>query len=137
MIEQNIPLQQRLQQFERALSLLEQALEKPGLSAIERAGMVQFYEVSCEMSWNLLKEYAEAKGHAVTSPKSAVERAIGLAIVRDAEGWLSLLQNQWMTSEIYDEATAIVVEENIRMKYFPLLAQLHHEFSIMIKEKEA
>lgn len=42
-----------------------------------------------------------------------------------------------MTSEIYDEAIAKTVEENIRMKYFPLLMQLHNQLSSVRKEKKA
>lgn len=64
---------------------------------------------------------------------STAEQELGLKMNQQNSGLQQRFQ--WMTSEIYEEATARVVEENIRMKYFPLLTQLRHEFSTLMKEK--
>lgn len=47
--------QQRFQNFERAFLLLEEAVSIPAPSVVERAGMIQFFEMAFELGWKVLK----------------------------------------------------------------------------------
>ena len=53
---------QRLSNFRKALKNLDTALGVQNPDVVQRAGMVQFFEMCFELSWNMLKDYLEAQG---------------------------------------------------------------------------
>lgn len=97
-------------------------------SDIERAGMIQFFEMSFELAWKLLKDYLEDEGFTVTSPRAALKQAFQAGFIRNGHTWIDALQDRSLTAHTYDEATAIMVENKIRQSYYPMLAQLHRDF---------
>ncbi|MBN2392233.1 MAG: nucleotidyltransferase substrate binding protein [Anaerolineae bacterium] len=125
---QDIRWKQRFQNFERAFTLLEQALQIDAPSDVERAGMIQFFEMSFELAWKLLKDYLEEEGFTVTSPKTALKQAFQAGFIRDGHTWIDALQDRNLTAHTYDEATAIMVENKIRQSYYPILAELYQDF---------
>lgn len=124
----DIRWKQRFQNFERAFTLLEQALQIDAPSDVERAGMIQFFEMSFELAWKLLKDYLEEEGFTVTSPKTTLKQAFQAGFIKDGHTWIDALQDRNLTAHTYDEATAIVVENKIRQSYYPILAQLYQDF---------
>lgn len=121
--------QQRYAQFDKAFSLLEQAIAIETPTVVERAGMIQFFEMAFELAWKLLKDYEEAEGFAVKSPREAIKQAFQADIITAGHDWIDALDDRNLTAHTYNEETAMVVEEKIRHKYFPLLSQLHYYFS--------
>jgi nucleotidyltransferase substrate binding protein (TIGR01987 family) len=67
--------QQRFQNFERVLLCLEEAINISTPSVVERAGMIQFFEMTFELSWKVLKNYLEDGGYRVKSPREAIKLA--------------------------------------------------------------
>jgi nucleotidyltransferase substrate binding protein (TIGR01987 family) len=124
----DIRWKQRFQNFERAFMLLEQALHIPKLSEIERAGLIQFFEMSFELAWKLLKDYLETEGFTVISPRDTLKQAFQAGYIEDGHAWLDALQDRNLTAHTYDEATAKAVEKQIRQSYYPLLAKLYQDF---------
>ncbi|HBG05087.1 MAG: nucleotidyltransferase [Geobacteraceae bacterium GWC2_58_44] len=125
---------QRFLQFEKAFLLLQEAIsiEKP--SIVERAGLIQFFEMAFELSWKLLKDYEEAEGFIVKSPRDAIKQAFQANIVSQGHDWLDGLEDRNLTTHTYNEQTAIDVEQKIRVKYFPRLQQLHQDFSVKVSD---
>ncbi|MEJ5310472.1 MAG: nucleotidyltransferase substrate binding protein [Anaerolineae bacterium] len=124
----DIRWKQRFQNFERAFTLLEQALQIDAPSDVERAGMIQFFEMSFELAWKLLKDYLEEEGFTVTSPKTTLKQAFQANFIKDGHTWIDALQDRNLAAHTYDEATAIMVENKIRQSYYPILAQLYRDF---------
>ncbi len=53
----------RFDNYQRAFLLLREALEDSrALSPLEKEGVVQRFEYTCELAWKLLKDYLEAGG---------------------------------------------------------------------------
>ena len=50
---------QRCSNFERSFLPLCEALKIESPSVVERAGLIQFFEMAFELSWKLLKDYEE------------------------------------------------------------------------------
>jgi nucleotidyltransferase substrate binding protein (TIGR01987 family) len=44
-------------------------------SDAERAGLIQFFEMSFELGWKVLKDYLEEEGFTVESPRDAIKQA--------------------------------------------------------------
>ena len=125
---QDIRWKQRFQNYERAFKLLEQAIAIEKLSEIERAGLIQFFEMSFELAWKLLKDYLQEEGFTVRSPRETLKQAFQAGFIEDGHTWIDALQDRNLTAHTYDEATAIAVETKIRQAYYPILAQLYQNF---------
>lgn len=125
MSDQDIRWQQRFGQFEKAFLLLQDtiAIEKP--SVAERGGLIQFFEMAFELSWKLLKDFEQAEGFQVKSPRDAIKQAFQSNLVSAGHDWMDALEDRNLTSHTYNEETALEIERKIRTKYFPILQQLY------------
>lgn len=124
--------QQRFQNFSKAFELLNTAVELESPTVIERAGMIQFFEMTFELAWKLLKDYQEEEGFIVKSPRDAIKQAFQYQLISDGQAWLQALQDRNLTVT-YQEKTALEVERKIRLEYFPMLEQLHIAFAEKIE----
>jgi nucleotidyltransferase substrate binding protein (TIGR01987 family) len=116
---------QRFANFERTFLLLQEALDIESPSLVERAGIIQFFELAFELAWKVMKDYEEAEGIAVKTPREAIKQGFQIGLISQGHGWMSALQDRNLTTHTYNEATAIAVETSIRNDYFPLLAELY------------
>ena len=114
--------QQRFQNFSKALFHLENALQIAEPDFLQKAGIIQFFEVSFELAWNMVKDFLEEEGFVdVKSPRSALKKAFEISLLSSGHAWMELLVDRNLTAHTYDEAKATAVEELIHRKYFPLL----------------
>ena len=129
MSEHDIRWKQRYQQFGNAYALLREAIGIQNPSIVERAGIIQFFEMAFELSWKLLKDYQLAEGFQVNSPRSAIKQAFQSGLIEDGHAWIQALEDRNLTTHTYNESTAQLVEEKIRTTYYPLLSKLHATFA--------
>jgi len=116
---------QRLDNLEKALGNLEVALAIEDADMVQRAGMVQFFEICFELSWNVLKDYLEEQGFVdINSPRASIKKAFEIGLVADGTTWLKGLEDRNLTSHIYNETIARQVEGLIRTTYAPLIRVL-------------
>ena len=128
MLEEDIRWIQRFSNFERAFLLLQDSLKTEPLSILERAGLIQFFEMTFELSWKLLKDYEETEGFIVKTPREAIKQAFQSGLISKGHDWIDALQDRNLTAHTYNEETAIAVETKIRGKYFQLLAEVYAYF---------
>ncbi len=128
MIEEDIRWIQRFSNFERAFLLLQDSLKTEQLSILERAGLIQFFEMTFELAWKLLKDYEEIEGFIVKTPREAIKQAFQSGLISNGHDWIDALQDRNLTAHTYNEETAIAVEAKIRAKYFRLLADVYDYF---------
>lgn len=115
---------------------LENALQIPNPDIVQKAGIIQFFEMSFELSWNLVKDYLEEQGFVdVKSPRSALKKAFEMDILENGHDWMDLLQDRNQTAHTYDEQKATEMEQLINTKYFPLLKTLLLSFKLKLDEK--
>ena len=127
--KQDIRWKQRFVHFCKAYTLLEQtiAIKKP--SEAERAGLIQFFDMSFELAWKVLKDYLEEEGFVPKSPRETIKLAFQSGLIGDGHLWMEALKDRNLTLHTYEEKIAIAVEEKIRNSYFPVLVKLFHDFS--------
>lgn len=129
MADKDIRWMQRFQNYDKALSLLEGALRIPEPDMVQKAGIIQFFEMSFELAWNLLKDFLEEQGFVdVKSPRSAIKKAFEMGIIENGHCWMDLLIDRNLTAHTYDEQKATELEALIQNKYFPILKALHTSF---------
>ncbi|TAK65451.1 MAG: nucleotidyltransferase [Bacteroidetes bacterium] len=126
MENKDIRWHQRFQNYEKVLSYLEEALRLEEPTIVQKAGIIQFFEMSFELAWNLIKDYLEEQGFIdIKSPRDALKKGFEIGLISNGHGWLELLQNRNLTSHTYDEETATVIVSSIRIQYHRLLNELY------------
>lgn len=119
---------QRFENFEKSYLLLKQAVEINEPSIFEKAGVIQFFETTFELSWKLMKDYMEFLGYEINSPRNAIKQAFSANLLSNGGLWLDALVDRNLTVHTYDEAIADRVYTKIKAEYFPLLDKLYHKF---------
>ena len=123
----DIRWKQRFQNFEKSLQFLETAMNIQQPDIIQKAGLIQFFEISFELSWNMMKEYLEEQGFTeLRYPRESIKKAFETRLITDGHTWLLALENRNLTAHIYDENTAGKVVSEIRNTYYPILRQLYN-----------
>ncbi len=131
----DIRWQQRLQNFSKVMGHLKDALTIEHPDMVQKAGIIQLFEMSFELAWKLLKDYLEEQGFQdVKSPRAALKKAFEVGLIQHGHEWMHLLEDRNLTSHTYDEQKALEMEQLIGHKYFPILHDLqltfeqkHHE----------
>ena len=124
---------QRFSNFSKSMNYLEQALTIQSPDIVQKAGIIQFFEMSFELSWKVLKDYLEEQSFEdVKSPRAAIKQAFEIGIIENGHGWLELLQDRNLTAHTYYEEKANEMEQLIHKNYFPLLKKLQLFFETKI-----
>ena len=126
MENQDIRWKQRFQNFEKAMGHLSGALEIEQPDLLQKAGIIQFFEMCYELAWNTLKDYLEEQGFTdIKSPRSVLKKAYEVELIAEGHEWMELLTDRNLTAHTYDDKKATEVEMLIKHKYFPLFRQLY------------
>jgi nucleotidyltransferase substrate binding protein (TIGR01987 family) len=119
---------QRLENFERAFLLLQEAFKKDPaeMSALEKEGVIQRFEYSFELAWNTLKDYLVYSGVAFDqiTPRSVIKQAFAAKIIKDGQTWMDMLEQRNLMSHTYDSKIFEAVFSNISQHYLVALEQV-------------
>lgn len=120
--------QQRLSNFRRALTQLDEAIElmqQRELSRLEKQGVIQAFEYSYELGWNSLKDFLVWQGiEGIVGSRDTIREGFSKGLIEDGHGWMQMLTDRNRTSHTYNEETAEAILENIRNQHHPLLKDL-------------
>ena len=125
MSTQDIRWKQRLSNYNKALGHLEKAhaIENPDF--VQKAGIIQLFEMSFELAWKLLKDFLEDQGFQdVKSPKAALKKAFEIDLIAHGHQWMQSLEDRNLTTHTYDEGKATQMVRLIDDKYYPILKEL-------------
>lgn len=83
MLNKDTRWKQRFQNFEKTLRHLEDAMDINDPDITQKAGLIQFFEMSFELSWNMMKDYLEEQGFAeIKSPRDSIKKAFETGMVK-------------------------------------------------------
>jgi len=135
-VNPDIRWKQRFENYEKALRLLREALNKvETLSNLEKEGTIQRFKFTVELAWKTLKDYLESSGIvlAQTTPKNVVKQAFTAKIISDGQLWVDMLDCRNSLSHTYDEA---VVDKAVREMADRFIRGLD-ELYIFLKQRSA
>jgi len=128
---------QRLENFERAFQLLQEAFEKDParMSDLEKEGVVQRFEYTFELAWKTLKDYLVYNGVVFDqiTPRSVIKQAFAARIIEDGQTWIDMLEQRNLMSHTYDSAIFETVFGSISERYVVALEQVFR----WLKQKES
>ncbi len=115
-----------LANLELALNSLERFLNEPIVSDRDRAGVLQAFEYTFELSWKAAQKIAADQGLSAQSPRQALKAAfqLGLISLDEEETWLSMLNDRNRTVHTYRAELAQEIFERVRDRYQKALAGL-------------
>lgn len=132
-MEKDIRWKQRLENFSKAVKLLEeiQSLELKQLSQLEKEGIIQRFEYTLELGWKTLKDRMESDGLILDriSPKVVIKEAFQAKYIDQVEIWIEMINDRNLLSHSYDLETFEAIIPSILKNYTPLLADLCKKFS--------
>ena len=128
MKNQDIRWIQRFQNYRQALARLTEAVklsaERP-LSELEQQGLIQGFEYTHELGWNVLKDYLEAQGFVgIIGSKGATREAFKNGLLDDGEAWMDMIKARNLTSHTYKTAVAEDIAKDILGRFHPALIAL-------------
>ena len=126
MPQQDIRWQQRLANYQRALAQLQAAVDLQAqrpLSELEQQGLIQAFEFTHELAWNVMKDFFIYQGRSdITGSRDATRAAFAVQLVEDGEGWMEMIASRNQSSHTYNRATAQLLVQRIVERYAALFA---------------
>jgi len=121
-MEEDILWKQRFQNFNKAFSKLEgavQSFESKDLSDLEKEGLIQRFEYTHELAWNVMKDFFEFEGNTtIMGSRSATREAFSKGIIKDGDIWMDMIKSRNLTTHTYNEHIAEdIVDKIIRLYY--------------------
>lgn len=137
MSKKDIRWQQRFENFRKALDQLLRAYDlhkQRSLSDLERQGMIQAFEFTHELAWNVLKDYIEYRGgQTLIGSKDTTREAFQKNLITDGNAWMEMIRHRNLTSHTYNESTSQLIIQNIIQLYVPCFKQLSEKMESLIE----
>lgn len=131
----DIRWQQRFNNYSKAFQTLVAAVElarSRELSELEQQGLIQSFEFTHELAWNVLKDYLEAKGiTGLIGSKDATREAFKNGLIEQGEDWMTMIEDRNKTSHTYDPRVAEAVVGNILERFYPAFEQMLKKFTAL------
>ncbi len=130
-MENNLDIRwkQRFANHEKAVGQLQRFIDKGKLNEFEEQGLIQCFEYTYELGWNVLKDYLESVGNQnINGSKIAIMTAFRLGIIEDGAGWMNMLKDRNKSSYTYNEDTANEIVSHIYEYALPLFIALKINF---------
>lgn len=127
---------QRYANYRQALQQLTKFIEKEELNELEEQGLIQAFEYTHELAWNLLRDYLLEKGHLnIHGSRETTRVAFELNMIDDADSWMEMIRDRRRSSQSYDPETAEAIAHNIKQRFFACFASLHQIMQALLDDK--
>jgi len=135
---EDIRWKQRFDNYLKALQTLSEAVElaqKRSLSMLEEQGVIQSFEFTHELAWNVLKDYLEYQGVSdIVGSRGAVRAAFKNGLIEDGETWMTMIRDRNLSSHTYDQETAQDIVKRILKEHHPAFLNMSKKFSMLYEQ---
>ncbi|NCN40767.1 nucleotidyltransferase [bacterium] len=119
---------QRLNSFGSALAQLASGVslsKQRELSRLEKQGLIQAFEFTHELAWNLLRDYFVHQGNTqITGSRDATREGFKMGLLENGDGWMEMIKSRNQTSHTYNQSTADDIVQKIIQSYLSLFESL-------------
>ncbi|GAU77720.1 nucleotidyltransferase substrate binding protein [Fusibacter sp. 3D3] len=127
---------QRYSSYKKAFSQLKEAIElmnQRSLSYLEKQGVIQAFEFTHELSWNMMKDFLEFRGNTgIYGSRDATRQAFKYELLSDGDIWMNMIKSRNLTSHTYDESTVDEIIGLISKHYLTAFIGLEDTFSNLL-----
>jgi len=135
--EKEIRWEQRFSNYRKALKKLSEAIEyikknfkinkldtEKTLEEIVKEGLIQRFEYTYEMAWNVMKDYAFYQGNSeINGSRDAIRFAFSSNLISKGELWMEMIKSRIKTSHTYNEETAQEIYNLVLNEYYYLFLE--------------
>jgi len=129
---------QRFDNFQRALLVLERGVDlarSRALSELEQQGLIQGFEFTHELAWNLLKDYLQHQGiQGITGSRDATRLAFQTELIADGDTWMAMIKARNQSSHTYNLEQAQQIAEEVIDRYIAAFVALRQRFAALSAE---
>ena len=126
---------QRFNNYKNALARLGDAValsQQRALSELEEQGLIQAFEFTHELAWNVMKDYLVFQGHTmITGSRDAIRLAFQVGLITDGENWMDTIAGRNKSSHTYDAAIAQSLAKKITSCYYDLFCQFEKQMDAL------
>ena len=132
----DIRWKQRFGNYQRALQTLSRAValsaERP-LSELEQQGLIQVFEFTHELAWNMLKDFLEAQGIAgLIGSRDAIRTAFKNGLLQEGETWMEMIKARNLSSHTYQLELANRLAAEILQRFYPAFVALEQKMQELV-----
>jgi nucleotidyltransferase substrate binding protein (TIGR01987 family) len=137
---EDIRWRQRFNNYLKAFQTLSRAVDlaaQRDLSELEEQGLVQGFEFTHELAWNVLKDYLEEQGvSGIIGSKNATREAFKNGLIDDGDAWMGMIKARNLSSHTYNPEIAEEIVENILARFYPAFEQMAKKFTMLAEQTE-
>ena len=137
MAESDLRWRQRFDNYQRALEVLERGVRlarSRELSELEQQGLIQGFEFSHELAWNLLRDYLQHQGiTGVVGSRDATRLAFQNGLISDGELWMEMIRARNQSSHTYNLEQARAIALAVTDRYEPAFRALRDHLGGLIE----
>lgn len=111
--------------------------EQREFSELEALGLIQGFEFTHELAWNVLKDYLEAQGFVgLIGSKNASREAFKNGLIADGEAWMGMIKARNLTSHTYNTELAESIVQDILQHFYPAFSAMAETFTELSKQAD-
>jgi nucleotidyltransferase substrate binding protein (TIGR01987 family) len=137
---EDIRWMQRFDNYQRALAKLKHAVELSNereLSELEKQGLIQGFEFTHELAWNVLKDYLENQGiTGLIGSRDAVRSAFRNGLIENGDVWMTMILDRNRSSHTYNLEIAEEIAGRVLEQYFPEFQKMAVRFKSIRDQSE-
>jgi nucleotidyltransferase substrate binding protein (TIGR01987 family) len=119
MDEKDIRWKQRFSNYQKATSQLNKFIQKGELNELEKQGLIQAFEYTFELAWNVMKDFLNDRGNqSIYGSRDAITEAFQNQLIQEGEEWMGMIKSRIASSHTYNEEVAEEIVNKIKNKYF-------------------
>jgi nucleotidyltransferase substrate binding protein (TIGR01987 family) len=115
---------QRLKNFQKALIQLEEGIvlsRQRKLSKIELQGLIQAFEFTHELAWNVMKDFFHYQGNtSIMGSRDATRESFQYGLIEDGDAWMEMIKSRNQSTHTYNESIVLEITGKIVTVYYSL-----------------
>lgn len=136
----DIRWKQRFNNYLKAFQTLVEAVElarSRELSRLEQQGLIQSFEFTHELAWNVLKDYLEYKGiTGLIGSKDATRAAFKNGLIEQGADWMKMIEARNKTSHTYNLDIAQEVVDDVLERFYPAFESMAEKFTVLHDQED-
>jgi nucleotidyltransferase substrate binding protein (TIGR01987 family) len=137
---QEMRWKQRFDNYLKALQTLDAAMalaRERGLSILEQQGVIQGFQYTHELAWNVFKDYLEHQGiFGLVGSRDATRSAFKNGLIAQGEVWMQMIVDRNRTVHTYDQTRAQTIADAISGRYYPAFKEMAERFLRLYQQPE-
>ncbi|MDR3329591.1 MAG: nucleotidyltransferase substrate binding protein [Prevotellaceae bacterium] len=130
----DIRWKQRFANYQKAIGQLREFLLIARINKYEKQGLIQAFEYTFELAWNVMKDYftyAQADVDIMGS-RDAIRTAFKRGLIEDGELWMDMINSRIASVHTYNEEVADAIVQAIMRDYIPLFNALETKMTTLL-----